>query len=103
VTDGPLRVLVASDFHLGSGWDPVTNTYVATENYLADGTFRAWVRHYAERATETLLILNGDTFDVLRSPTPISSAGLSGWGSSRNLRPRTSCARPCRNPSAATA
>jgi UDP-2,3-diacylglucosamine pyrophosphatase LpxH len=66
VSDAPPRVLIASDFHLGSGWDPVTDTCVATENFLADGPFRAWIEYYAARATETLLILNGDTFDVLR-------------------------------------
>ena len=35
----PARVLVASDFHLGAGWDAVTNTAISTENFLADDAF----------------------------------------------------------------
>lgn len=62
----PPRVLVASDFHLCEGWDPVTTTCISTENFLADETFGAWLTHYAPQAHETLLILNGDTFDVVR-------------------------------------
>jgi UDP-2,3-diacylglucosamine pyrophosphatase LpxH len=57
-------VLVASDFHLGPGRDVVTKTCVATENFLADNAFAAWLEHH--RAEDTLLILNGDIFDVLR-------------------------------------
>jgi UDP-2,3-diacylglucosamine pyrophosphatase LpxH len=80
VSDDPLRILIASDFHLGSGWDPVTNTCVATENFLADGVFRIWIEHYAERATETLLILNGDIFDVLRvTEIPRTDADFERW------------------------
>jgi UDP-2,3-diacylglucosamine pyrophosphatase LpxH len=80
VPGAPSRVLIASDFHLGSGWDPVTNTCVATENFLADGAFRAWIEHYAEGAAETLLILNGDTFDVLRvTETPRTDDDFERW------------------------
>lgn len=76
----PARVLVASDFHLGPGWDPVTNTCIATENFLADDTFAAWLEHYAPQATETLLILNGDIFDVLRiTDVPRTDAEFERW------------------------
>jgi UDP-2,3-diacylglucosamine pyrophosphatase LpxH len=76
----PARVLVASDFHIGRGWDPVTKTCVATENFFADETFAAWIDHYAERAAETLLILNGDIFDVLRIvDVPRDEADAERW------------------------
>ena len=76
----PLRVLVASDFHLCEGWDPVTTTCISTENFLADETFGAWLTHYAPQAPETLLILNGDTFDVLRvSKVPKTPEDFERW------------------------
>jgi UDP-2,3-diacylglucosamine pyrophosphatase LpxH len=76
----PARVLVASDFHLGPGWDPVTHTCVATENFLADDAFAAWIEHYAPQAPQTLLILNGDIFDVLRvTAVPETQGDLERW------------------------
>jgi UDP-2,3-diacylglucosamine pyrophosphatase LpxH len=76
----PARILVASDFHLGAGWDPVTDTCVATENFLADGAFAAWLSHHAPDAAGTLLILNGDIFDVLRvTAVPRTAAELGRW------------------------
>lgn len=76
----PQRVLVASDLHLGRGWDPVTHTCIATENFLADDTFAAWVEHYTPDASETLLILNGDVFDVLRvTDVPSTDADFDRW------------------------
>ena len=58
----------------------MTNTCVATENFLADGAFRAWIEHYAPRAGETLLILNGDIFDVLRvTEFPRSGGDFERW------------------------
>jgi UDP-2,3-diacylglucosamine pyrophosphatase LpxH len=79
-TDPPAHVLVASDLHLGRGWDPVTATCIATENFLADHAFAAWLEHYAAAAAETLLILNGDIFDVLRiTDIPRSDEDFERW------------------------
>jgi UDP-2,3-diacylglucosamine pyrophosphatase LpxH len=76
----PAHVLVASDLHLGRGWDPVTETCIATENFLADHAFAAWLEHYAPAAAETLLILNGDNFDVLRiSDIPRTDEDFERW------------------------
>jgi UDP-2,3-diacylglucosamine pyrophosphatase LpxH len=62
--DAPAHVLVASDLHLHTGRDPVTGAYRATENFLADDTFAAWLAD--ADAADTLLILNGDVFDFIR-------------------------------------
>jgi UDP-2,3-diacylglucosamine pyrophosphatase LpxH len=76
----PPRVLVVSDLHLGSGADPLTGTWPAAENFLADGAFAAWLEHYAPQAEDTVLILNGDIFDVLRvADVPATGAELSRW------------------------
>lgn len=76
----PVRVVVASDFHLGEGWNPVTTTCISTENFLADETFGAWLKHYAPQAHETLLILNGDILDVLRvTKVPRASEDFERW------------------------
>src|SRR5215216_494932 len=76
----PARVLVASDLHLGRGWDAVTKTCVATENFLADDAFAAWLGHYEPHAARTLLILNGDVFDVLRiTDVPETDSELERW------------------------
>jgi UDP-2,3-diacylglucosamine pyrophosphatase LpxH len=75
----PKRILVASDFHLCAGWDPVTTTYVATENFLADRIFAGWLGYYLHDAASTLLILNGDIFDVLRITEVPAGKGLQDW------------------------
>lgn len=76
----PPRVLVASDFHLGPGRDVVTKTCVATENFLADNAFAAWLEHQRDRAPDTLLILNGDIFDVLRvTEVPSTRGDFERW------------------------
>src|SRR4051812_30624861 len=62
----PRRLLVASDLHLGSGLDPVTGTWAATENFLADDAFAAWLHHYGQGPQDTLLVLNGDILDWVR-------------------------------------
>ena len=75
----PGRILIASDLHLGPGWDPETQTCVATENFLGDRAFAAWLTHYGDRAPDTLLILNGDVFDVLRVTTLPEGPDLDDW------------------------
>jgi UDP-2,3-diacylglucosamine pyrophosphatase LpxH len=76
----PARVLVASDLHLGRGRDPVTSTCLATENFLADHVFAAWLEHYGPQAEETLLLLNGDILDVLRiTDIPETGADFERW------------------------
>lgn len=68
----PRLTLVASDFHLGQGRDPLTGRCDPRENFLADDTFERLLRYYRSDAAEgALLLLNGDTFDfirVLRNP-----------------------------------
>jgi UDP-2,3-diacylglucosamine pyrophosphatase LpxH len=62
----PRRLLVASDFHLCAGRDPATKAWPATENFLADEAFADWVDHCLREEPGTLLVLNGDTFDMVR-------------------------------------
>ncbi|HUH03483.1 MAG TPA: hypothetical protein VML75_15910, partial [Kofleriaceae bacterium] len=63
-------IIVVSDLHLGRGKNPDTGRYHRLEAFFFDDDFYAfcrWLcREAAERKTDVKLVLNGDTFDLLR-------------------------------------
>jgi UDP-2,3-diacylglucosamine pyrophosphatase LpxH len=63
-------IVVVSDLHLGRGKNPETGRYYRLEAFFYDDdfdSFCAWlVREAADRKTGIKLVLNGDTFDLLR-------------------------------------
>lgn len=63
-------VIVVSDLHLGRGKNSETGRYYELEAFFYDDDFRtfcAWLCEDArERGTDFELVLNGDTFDLLR-------------------------------------
>jgi hypothetical protein len=63
----------------GLGLGPRPTTFIATENFLADRIFAAWLEYYRPQAGNTLLILNGDIFDVLRITEVPVGKGLQDW------------------------
>jgi len=81
LASAPEEVLVASDFHLGSGRSGQEGTWDARENFLADSEARAWLRHHREEAARgALLVLNGDIFDFIRiDRIPESKTDFRAW------------------------
>lgn len=63
-------IIVVSDLHLGRGKNAETGRYHRLEAFFFDDDFYAfcrWLcRESAERKVEVKLVLNGDTFDLLR-------------------------------------
>jgi UDP-2,3-diacylglucosamine pyrophosphatase LpxH len=63
-------IVVVSDLHLGRGKNPNTGRYYRLEAFFFDDDFEAfcrWLCAEAEtRKTGVTLVLNGDTFDLLR-------------------------------------
>jgi UDP-2,3-diacylglucosamine pyrophosphatase LpxH len=69
-------VVVVSDLHIGRGKNNETGRYYELETFFYDEDFRRFCefscREAAERGTELELVLNGDTFDLLRlDPLPL--------------------------------
>jgi UDP-2,3-diacylglucosamine pyrophosphatase LpxH len=69
-------IVVVSDLHLGRGKNPDTGRYHQLEAFFFDDDFRrfcVWLcSEAAERHTTFKLVLNGDTFDLLRiEPDPV--------------------------------
>jgi hypothetical protein len=75
----PRQILIGSDLHLGPGWDAITETCVAAQNFLADRAFAAWLAYHRDRAPETLLVLNGDIFDMLRITAIPQDGDFDAW------------------------
>jgi hypothetical protein len=78
---GPRDLVVVSDLHLGRGQNAATKRWHRLEAFLYDEDFRAfcgWLcQQQAERGAPLALVLNGDTFDLLRIEPPTSApAGL---------------------------
>ncbi len=75
-------IVVVSDLHLGRGKNPATGRYARLEAFFYDEDFEhfcRWLCTEAERQGVTVkLVLNGDTFDLLRiepdPPDPGASA-----------------------------
>lgn len=68
-------IVVVSDLHMGRGLNPDTGRYHTLEAFFFDDDFErfcAWLcNQAAERRTPVKLVLNGDTFDLLRiEPEP---------------------------------
>ncbi len=63
-------LIVVSDLHIGLGKNPDTGRYFELEAFFYDDDFRSFCVHLCERAQADeqpfRLILNGDTFDLLR-------------------------------------
>jgi UDP-2,3-diacylglucosamine pyrophosphatase LpxH len=69
-------LVVVSDLHLGRGKNPETGRYYELEAFFYDDDFRCFCEWLCEdaarRGTTVRLILNGDTFDLLRlDPVPL--------------------------------
>ena len=82
ITENPPHfVLVASDFHIGEGRNPLTGRIEPRENFLADEVFADWLGHYRQEAAKgALLLLNGDTFDFIRiTRIPKSRKDFEEW------------------------
>ncbi|MFO7767576.1 MAG: hypothetical protein R6W82_01235 [bacterium] len=81
IDPAPDTVLVASDFHLGSGRRDGEGSWDDRENFLADGEARAWLEHHGEEAARgALLVLNGDIFDFIRiDRIPESKQDFRAW------------------------
>lgn len=66
----PPELVLVSDLHIGRGKNPHTGRYFELETFFYDDDFRRfclWLCADArERAVNLRLILNGDTFDLLR-------------------------------------
>ncbi|HEX9107970.1 MAG TPA: hypothetical protein VF832_12095, partial [Longimicrobiales bacterium] len=77
----PPTLFVASDLHLGVGYDPVTGAVATTENFLADEAFAAFVAGHAHAAAaHAVVVLNGDILDFLRvTRVPDSQDELNAW------------------------
>lgn len=67
-------IVVVSDFHLGRGKNPATGRFYELEAFFYDDDFRSfcqWLIDDAARRNVLLrLVLNGDTFDLLRIDRP---------------------------------
>jgi hypothetical protein len=77
-TQAPHDLFVLSDLHMGRGINPETRRYFTLENFFFDEDFAKLVTFLcadsAARGQKFRLILNGDTFDLLRiDPLPEES------------------------------
>ncbi len=68
------EIVVVSDFHLGRGKNPATGRFYELEAFFYDDDFRSFcqwlVDDAARRDAQVRLVLNGDTFDLLRIDRP---------------------------------
>jgi 3',5'-cyclic AMP phosphodiesterase CpdA len=64
------EIIVVSDLHIGRGKNPETGRYYELETFFYDDDFRGFCEYLCvdagRRAVDFKLILNGDTFDLLR-------------------------------------
>lgn len=70
-------LIVVSDLHLGRGKNPTTGRYYELEAFFFDEDFLRFCRYLCEdaarRSVPFKLVLNGDTFDLLRlDPVPLA-------------------------------
>ena len=78
-------VVIVSDLHMGRGINPETRRFFPLENFFYDADFHAFCeylsRQAAAAARRLTLVLNGDTFDLLRiePPAPVPQ-GTTGEG-----------------------
>lgn len=72
-------IIVVSDLHLGRGKNPRTGRYYRLEAFFFDDDFHHFCTHLIAEARERdarfKLVLNGDTFDLLRIDHDPQSAG----------------------------
>ena len=77
----PDDLYIISDFHMGRGINPQTRRFFALENFFYDEDFESFCNFLcleaATREKPFKLILNGDTFDLLRID-PLPTDGASG-------------------------
>jgi UDP-2,3-diacylglucosamine pyrophosphatase LpxH len=70
-------IVVVSDFHLGRGKNPATGRFYELEAFFYDEDFRSFcqwlIDDAARRNAKLRLVLNGDTFDLLRIDRPPQS------------------------------
>ncbi len=66
--ESPQQVLVVSDLHIAAGRDEQTGKFNRRENFFADDAFGRFLRYHDPKSIDgdSLLVLNGDTFDFLR-------------------------------------
>lgn len=77
----PRTMLIVSDLHLGQGRDRRTSRFNPRENFLTAEDFQRLLEYHAPAPDEqSLLVLNGDTFDFLRIvTTPRSLEDFRAW------------------------
>jgi UDP-2,3-diacylglucosamine pyrophosphatase LpxH len=67
-------IVVVSDLHLGRGKNPATGRFYELEAFFYDEDFRSFcqwlIDDAARRNAAVRLVLNGDTFDLLRIDRP---------------------------------
>ncbi len=70
MTPGMRDIVVVSDLHLGRGKNPESGRYYRLEAFFFDDDFTSFCRWLCAesdaRKTDFVLVLNGDTFDLLR-------------------------------------
>jgi UDP-2,3-diacylglucosamine pyrophosphatase LpxH len=80
--ESPAQILVVSDLHIAAGRDARTGKFNRRENFFADDAFGRFLRYYDPKSIDgdSLLVLNGDTFDFLRVVRhPKTSADFQLW------------------------
>ena len=80
-------LVVLSDLHIGRGKNPITGRYYELEAFFYDDDFRRFCAYLVDdaraRGVDFKLILNGDTFDLLRldaAPPPRPTARERRYG-----------------------
>lgn len=78
-----LDIIVLSDLHLGLGKNPETGRYARLEAFFYDDDFADFCAHLVREADPSgrrfKLVLNGDTFDLLRLESEADPAGQSRY------------------------
>ncbi|MEZ4452835.1 MAG: metallophosphoesterase [Nannocystaceae bacterium] len=78
MSERPPELVLVSDLHIGRGKNPQTGRYFELETFFYDDDFRRfclWLCADArERGVDLRLILNGDTFDLLRIDPVVTDA-----------------------------
>lgn len=78
-----LDIIVLSDLHLGRGKNPETGRYARLEAFFYDDDFADFCAHLVREAGRSgrrfKLVLNGDTFDLLRLEPDTSQTGRSRY------------------------
>ena len=78
-----LDIIVLSDLHLGRGKNPETGRYARLEAFFYDDDFGDFCDHLVREAGRSgrrfKLVLNGDTFDLLRLEPDTAQGGRSRY------------------------